>query len=69
LAASVQACRGRECDKALSLDPVIADGRHGENKPTLPQADGLDQDRTAGTGQHDHITGIDVASKDQILHD
>ncbi len=32
-------------------------------RPTRP-ANCLDQDRTAGTGQHDHITGIDVASKD-----
>ena len=55
-------------DELLGLRPVIADWCHREDEPALAQADRLDQDRAAGPGQDDHVTGVDVASKDQILH-
>jgi len=48
---------------------VVVHWRHREDEPALAQADRLDQDRAAGARQNDHVTGIDVASKDQILHE
>ena len=55
-------------DELLGLRPVIADWCDREDEPALAQADRLDQDCAAGPGQDDHITGINVARKDQILH-
>ena len=64
-----QAGTGAQGDELLGLRPVVIDWCHREDEPALAQADRLDQDRAAGAGQNDHVTGIDVASKDQILHE
>ena len=64
-----QAGPGRQRDELFGLGPVVADGCDGEDEPALAEADRLDQDRAAGTGQDDHITGVDVAREDQILHE
>jgi hypothetical protein len=63
-----QTGRGGERDKPFGLRPVVAYWRHRQDEPAPAKADRLDQDRTAGPGQDDHITGIDIASKDHILH-
>jgi len=64
-----QAGTGTQGDELLGLRPVVVHWRHREDEPALAQADRLDQDRAAGARQNDHVTGIDVASKDQILHE
>lgn len=69
LAVFAQASPGGQRNEPFSLRLVVADGRHREDEPALAEADRLDQDRAAGPGQDDHITGIDVASKDHILHE
>jgi hypothetical protein len=63
-----QARRRRQRDELFGLGPVIIDWCHREDEPALAEADRLDQDRAAGPGQDDHITRIDVASEDHILH-
>jgi hypothetical protein len=63
-----QAGCGGQRDAPLGLGPVVIDGCHGENKLALAETDRLDQDRAAGSGQDDHITSIDIASKHHILH-
>jgi len=60
---------GGQRDQALGLPPVVADRRDGENEPALTQPDGLDHDRSAGPRQLDHVTGVDICSKHQILHE
>ncbi len=67
-AAFAQARRCRQRDELLGLRPVVTDWCHRENEPALAETDRLDQDRGAGTGQDHHVAGIDVASKDHILH-
>jgi hypothetical protein len=59
---------GGQGDELLGLGPVVVDGRHREDEPALSEADRLDQDGTAGPGQDDHVAGVDIASKDHILH-
>ena len=68
LAVFAQARPGCQRDELFGLGPVVADGCHGEDEAALAEADRLDQDRAACTGQDDHVTGIDVAREDQILH-
>lgn len=63
-----QTGRGGERDKPFGLRSVVAYWRHRQDEPAPAKADRLDQDRTAGSGQDDHITGIDIASKDHVLH-
>jgi Asp-tRNA(Asn)/Glu-tRNA(Gln) amidotransferase A subunit family amidase len=63
-----QAGRCSQRDAPFGLGPVVVDWRDREDKPALAEADRLDQDRAAGPGQDDHITGIDITSKDHILH-
>jgi hypothetical protein len=64
----VQAYLGRQGHQAFGLGPVIADRRDGEDEPAPPEADLLDQNRVAGIGHDDDITGIDVASQDHVIH-
>ena len=64
----VQAYLGRQGHQALGLGPVIADWRDGEDETALPEPDLLDQDRVAGSGQDDDITGIDVTSQELVIH-
>jgi hypothetical protein len=68
VAAFAQARRRRQRDQLLGLRPVVTDRCNRENEPALAETDRLDQDRGAGTGQDHHVAGIDVASKDHILH-
>ena len=68
LAVFAQAGRGGQRDTPFGLGPVVIDGRHGKDEPALAEADRLDQDRAAGPGQDNHVTGIDITSKDHILH-
>ena len=63
-----QAGAGGQRDEVFGLRPVVVDGCHCEDEPALAEADRLDQDRAAGPGQHNHITGVDIASKDHIFH-
>ena len=63
-----QTGRGGERDEPFGLRPVVVYWRHRQDDPAPAKADRLDQDRTAGPGQDDHITGIDIASKDHVLH-
>ena len=63
-----QASAGGQRDELFGLGPVVVDWRHREDEPALAEADRLDQDGTAGPGQDDHITGVDIASKDHIFH-
>jgi hypothetical protein len=63
-----QAGAGGQRDELFGLRTVVVDWRHREDEAALPEADCLDQDRAAGPGQHDHITGVDIASKDHIFH-
>jgi hypothetical protein len=63
-----QAGAGGQRDELFGLRPVVVDWRHREDEPALAEADRLDQDGTAGPGQDDHITGVDIASKDHIFH-
>ena len=64
----VQAYLGRQGHQALGLGTVIADWRDGEDEPALPEADLLDQDSMAGTGQDDDVAGVDVASHNLVIH-
>ena len=59
---------GGQGDELFDLRPVVIDWRHREDEPALAEADRLDHDGTAGPGQDDHVTGVDIASKDHILH-
>ena len=59
---------GGQGDELLGLRPVIVDWCHREDESALAKADHLDQDGAAGPGQDDHVTGVDIASKDHILH-
>ena len=63
-----QTGRGGECDEPFGLRPVVAYGRHRQDEPASAQADRLDQHRAARPGQDNHVTGIDIASKDHVLH-
>jgi hypothetical protein len=63
-----QAGAGGQRDELFGLRPVVVDWCNREDEPALPEADRLDQDRAAGPGQDDHITGVDIASKDHIFH-
>ena len=63
-----QAGAGGQRDELFGLRPVVVDRRHREDESALAEADRLDQDRAAGPGQDDHITGVDIASKDHIFH-
>ena len=63
-----QASPGAQGDELLGLRPIIADRCDREDESALAQADRLDQDRAVSPGQDDHVTGVDVARKDQILH-
>lgn len=65
---SAQTGRGGERDEPFGLRPVVVYRRHRQDEPAAAKADRLDQDRTAGPRQDDHITGIDIASKDHALH-
>jgi hypothetical protein len=67
-AESVQAYLGRQGHQALGPGPVIAGWRDGEDESALPEADLLDQNRVAGIGQHDDITGLDVTNQDHVIH-
>ena len=68
LAVFAQAGPGGQGDELFGLRPVVVDWRHREDEPALAKADRLDQDGTAGPRQDDHVTGVDIASKDHILH-
>lgn len=63
-----QASPGAQGDELLGLRVVVSDRRNREDEPALAEANRLDEDRAAGPGQDDHVAGIDVASKDQIIH-
>jgi len=63
-----QAGPGAQGDELLGLRSIIADRCDREDESALAQADRLDQDRAVSPGQDDHVTGVDVARKDQILH-
>ena len=68
LAVFAQAGPGGQGDELFGLGPVVVDWRHREDEPALAKADHLDQDRTTGPGQDDHVTSVDITSKDHILH-
>ena len=68
MAVFAQASPGGQGDELLGLRPVVVDWRHREDEPALAKADRLDQDGTTGPGQDDHVTSVDIASKDHILH-
>ena len=68
LAVLAQAGAGGQRDELFGLRPVVVDWCHREDEPALAEADGLDQDGATGPGQDNHITGVDIASKDHIFH-
>ena len=68
LAVFAQAGPGGQGDELLGLRAVIVDWCHRKDESALAKADHLDQDGAAGPGQDDHVTGVDVAGKDHILH-
>jgi hypothetical protein len=65
----VEAGRSVQRHEPFGLRAVVADWCHREYEPALPEAYGLDQDRTAAAGQDDHVAGIDITRKDHILHE
>jgi hypothetical protein len=64
----VQAHASGERDDLLRFRSVVVDRRHREDEPALSEPNPLDHHRIAPAWQYHHVTRIDVAGNDQVVH-
>ena len=67
-AAFAQARLRRQRNDLLCSGRFVIYRGHREDESALPEADRFDQDCIIGIRQHDHITSIDIARQDDIVH-
>lgn len=68
LAASAQVHRCGEGDDPIGRGCVTGRRRHGEDKPALAEADGLDQQFISGARELDYVTGVEITRQNLLLH-